>query len=425
MRRKMMAEPQCSTVRDVIADYSEKKMALVKEFQRREVWPSSVCNKFIESVSEGTAVSSIIVADIETGMEASEALGDIVGLEKYQKLWDDGKRTVNEDGQNRLRKALIRFVDNEITFSGILYDLNHEPKEFVNVKFEKLPESFQHAFLNSHVVVVTIKNAPFRKLPDIFRKLNSGCALTRMEIRQSLQTPISGWLRKHSEGTFKEMWPRIQGCTEQKILRMQDIEWLTQLVMALNPHTNNKDLKDPDMDWFYEIGENRPMNSVNEYDASELLRATSIMETVKTTIELQEYTPPSKSIPKRTFWALVLAAEYLYDNNTKYKINSHGQFYKDVYRLDAQLETSSSAQQHIDIQTAKNNSANAHMDEDEIKAAFAPDKNYYWSNCRYMTDSKPRTNRKNVLIDEIVKGIKSGEISSIVPPAISTSAVAK
>ena len=149
------------------------------------------------------------------------------------------------------------------------------------------------------------------------------------------------------------------------------------------------------------------------------------METVKTTIELQEYTPPSKSIPKWTFWALVLAAEYLYDNNTKYKINSHGQFYKDVYRLDAQLETSSSAQQHIDIQTAKNNSANAHMDEDEIKAAFAPDKNYYWSNCRYMTDSNPRTNRKNVLIDEIVKGIQTGDISSIVPPTISTSAVAK
>ena len=425
MRRKITAEPQCVTVRDVIADYSERRMALVEEFQRREVWPANVCNKFIESVSEGTAVSSIIVADIETGMEASEAHGDIVGLEKYRKLWDSEKRTVNEDGQNRLRKALIRFVGNEITFSGILYDLNHEPKEFTNVKFEKLPASFQHAFLNSHIVVVTIKNAPFRKLPDIFRKLNSGCPLTRMEIRQSLQTPISGWLRQHCEGTFKDMWPRIQGCTKQKILRMQDIEWLTQLVMSLNAHTNNKDLKDADMDWFYEIGENRPMSTVAEYDQSQLARAISILEKVKTTIELQEYTPPSKAVPKRTFWALVLAAEYLYDHNTKYKINGFDQFYKDVYRLDAHLEVSSSAQQHADIQTAKSNPNNAHLDEDEIKAQFAPDKNYYWSNCRYMTDSNPRANRKSLFIDELVKGIQSGDISSVVPATIPTPAAAK
>ena len=75
MIRKITSDPQNVTVRDVIEDYNEK-MAIVKDFQRRQVWKKQTINEYIESVSEGIAVSGVIVADINSGIEASEACGD-------------------------------------------------------------------------------------------------------------------------------------------------------------------------------------------------------------------------------------------------------------------------------------------------------------------------------------------------------------
>ena len=151
--RKITNTAQNVSVQDVVNDYNENKMAVVKDFQRREVWQKKTVNEYIESVSEGTAVSGIIVADINSGIEASDAHGDERGAARYRDLKNDGKLTVNEDGQNRLRKGLMAFVNNETTFTGTLYDLNYAPRQFVNIKFEKLPVDFQQAFLHSTVLI--------------------------------------------------------------------------------------------------------------------------------------------------------------------------------------------------------------------------------------------------------------------------------
>ena len=74
--RKITNTAQNVSVQDVVNDYNENKMAVVKDFQRREVWQKKTVNEYIESVSEGTAVSGIIVADINSGIEASDAHGD-------------------------------------------------------------------------------------------------------------------------------------------------------------------------------------------------------------------------------------------------------------------------------------------------------------------------------------------------------------
>ena len=60
--RKITKTAQNVSVQDVVNDYNDKKMAIVKDFQRRVVWQRDTANKYIESVSKGTAVSGIIVA---------------------------------------------------------------------------------------------------------------------------------------------------------------------------------------------------------------------------------------------------------------------------------------------------------------------------------------------------------------------------
>ena len=413
MIRKITNDAQNVTVRDVVADYNEKRMAVVKDFQRREVWQKKTVNEYIESVSEGTAVSGIIVADIESGIEASKATGDLRGTERYRNLYDEGKRTVNEDGQNRLRKGLMAFVNNETTFTGTLYDLEYRARQFVNVKFEKLPVSFQHAFLSSTVLIVTIRNAPFRKLPAIFRKLNAGDPLNRTESRQSFQSDISDWIRDYCEGTFVDMWPRFSGCSEQSICRMRDIEWFTQAFMTCNVHTKERFFRDDDMDWFFEIGEGKPMSKVEEYDHDECRRFISILETIHITVQQQQAVPASKRIPQRTFWALLAVAEHFYDSNGKYTIHSYDQFYRDVQGIDSRLVNDSKHAQSSDLKAAQKD--NPHLDDDEI-SKLAPDNDYYWSQCRRMEAPTHRNNRKSTLIDEVGAQIRAGNFPSILAP---------
>jgi hypothetical protein len=411
--RKITKTAQNVSVQDVVNDYNDKKMAIVKDFQRRVVWQRDTANKYIESVSKGTAVSGIIVADIESGIEASDAHSDIRGAERYRKLKSEGKLTVNEDGQNRLRKGLMGFVNNETTFTGTLYDLNYQPQQFTNIKFEKLPPSFQQAFLHSTVIIVTVRNAPFKELPSIFRDLNAGDPLNRTENRQSYQTDISIWIRKYCEGTFSNIWSRFSGCSEQSILRMRDIEWFTQAFMSINEHTKSRFFRDADMDWFYQIGENRAMSKVPEYDDAEQRKFISIMETIKNTVEQQQAVPASKTIPQRTFWAMLFVAEYFYDCNGKYVIHSYDQFYRDVHSIDARLVNDSKHDQSSDLKLARAN--NPHLDDADI-SAMAPDSDYYWYQCRRMVNPTRRDTRKDTLIAEVKKAISSGKFTSINAP---------
>tara|TARA_B100001123_G_scaffold74689_5_gene84315 strand:+ start:43107 stop:44369 length:1263 start_codon:yes stop_codon:yes gene_type:complete len=413
-KRKITCDPQNIAVRDVVRDYDAKRMAIVKDFQRRLVWKKKTIDQYIESVSEGTAVSGIIVADIESGTAASKTIGDLRGIKRYEKFYNEGKRTINEDGQNRLRKGLIQFVNNDITFTGTLYDLEYKPREFVNIKFEKLPKEFQHAFLSSTVLVVTIKNAPFRKLPAIFRKLNAGNALNRTEIRQSFQTEIANWMRKHCEGQFVEMWPRFTGCSRDKILRMRDIEWMTQAFLTCNSYTKNRNFGNDDMDWFFKIGEEKPMSKVQEYDIAERQRFITILETVHSTVQQQQAVPASKTIPQRTFWALLMVAEYFYDSNGKYKIHSYDQFYRDVYGIDSRLVTDSKILQSQDIKSARAN--HPHLSDDEITKELAPDNNYYWRQTNRTQSGHFRALRRDTLIAEVNQSIKAGIFTSISAP---------
>jgi hypothetical protein len=413
MIRKITNSPDNVSVQDVVNDYNDKKMAVVKDFQRREVWQKKTVNEYIESVSEGTAVSGIIVADIVSGIEASIAHGDLRGAERYKKLHSEGKLTVNEDGQNRVKKGLMAFVNNETTFTGTLYDLSHKPRQFVNTKFEKLPVDFQQAFLYSTVLIVTVKNAPFRRLPAIFRKLNAGDSLNRTEMRQSYQTDISNWIRNYCEGTYAEMWPRFSGCGDQMIRRMRDIEWMTQAFMSCNKHTKDRFFRDDDMDWFYKIGEDKPMSKVPEYDKAERQRFISILEIIRNTVEQQQTVPASKRIPQRTFWAMLNVAEYFYDSNGAYTIHSYDQFYQDVQGIDAMLVMNSKHQQSTDLKNAQAN--NPHLDSDEI-SKMHPDNDYYCGQCRRMEIPVHRNNRKNTLIDEVKDAIANGTFYSVVAP---------
>ena len=117
---------------------------------------------------------------------------------------------------------------------------------------------------------------------------------------------------------------------------------MSQIVLTLNTHTKDRFFRDDDLDWFYNLGENKVHSSVAEYDPSELDRAEAIVEIARKTIDLQQKVTESKNVPQKTFWALLTLAEYIYDNG--YLITSYDQLYQDIYRIDSRLDSDSKIQ---------------------------------------------------------------------------------
>ena len=86
IKSKISCVPSSMTVLDMIQQFDEKKMAILKAFQRRLVWTPHEKNAFLASVSQGMCASGVVVADIDTGIEACQRIGDVEGEKEYQKL---------------------------------------------------------------------------------------------------------------------------------------------------------------------------------------------------------------------------------------------------------------------------------------------------------------------------------------------------
>jgi hypothetical protein len=399
IKSKISCVPSSMTVLDMIQQFDEKKMAILKAFQRRLVWTPHEKNAFLASVSQGMCASGVVVADIDTGIEACQRIGDVEGEKEYQKLHADGNRTVSEDGMQRL-STLIAFVNNEITLTGILHDLDHQPRQFENKKFESLPKDFQKAFLYSTLVVVTVKNAPWSALPEIFISLNSGCPLNSTEKRTAMQTPISQWIRTHAENTFGNMWGRFTGMGHQNIRRMKDVQLLTQAVMVLNRKTTNLNINDPQLDAFYRVGVGRQLKDVDEYDTSELNRAKSVLSEMSKAVAQQKRVPASKSIPAKTFWAMLWVFEMIHDEG--YDVLDYAQLYDDIYTTDVQLESASKIQQAKDITRYQSQG----YSDDDVDA-LTKDSKYYWRWINRTTDCDPRQRRQRALLKKFNERLDS------------------
>ena len=69
--------PEVYTVEELVRQFDKKtKMKVDKKFQRRAIWNAELKRRYYESVGANAACSSIVVADIRSGLEASKQKGD-------------------------------------------------------------------------------------------------------------------------------------------------------------------------------------------------------------------------------------------------------------------------------------------------------------------------------------------------------------
>ena len=144
------------TVYDVLRRIRRNQYIINPDFQRDFVWDESKQSKLIESVLMRIPLPVFYFAEDEDG------------------------RMVVVDGLQRL-STFRRFVD-----GGSRLRLDGQP-ELNWKRFADLPPRFQNRIDDCNLIIYTIdSDVPERAKLDIFERVNSGVALTRQQMRNSL-----------------------------------------------------------------------------------------------------------------------------------------------------------------------------------------------------------------------------------------------
>jgi len=402
MKNLYKITPEVYTVEELVKQFDkETKMKVDKKFQRRVVWDSKQKNRYYESVGRSAAASSLVVADIRSGLEASKRIGDTKGEEEYSILWQSGRgfTTISLDGQNRIA-SLWDLVNNKHTFTGRLFDLDGKPVNINNKKFKDWPADVRNQFKKSNILVTVIKGAPYCELPRLFLDLNDGEPLNRTEKRNSFPSPIAETIRELAEGSTKDFWKEVS-TVHRKIDRMADIETLTKIIMHLNSYTREWSLRDDNMDKFYKLGMDAntgtalDRKNVKEYADSELDHAISVFKLVRSICTQRQGRWKKDPIAYKTLWAVIFACEHIKAHG--HVVLDPGRFYDKVSEIDEFKRVQSRTQQDVDRKTQmkKHN-----LSEEEADKA-CPDSDYYWKWQKSSDDPHRRRQRSRDLRQEL------------------------
>ena len=326
-------------------------------FQRRHVWTEKQKNDYIINIFKGLNATPIVLADITSGILASDSLGRMRYEEAQRLTTMEGLTTntkVSMDGSNRSR-IQEDFMTNKFEITGTVADIDGAEYEIKDSFFKDLPEKLQTTFKCRDVQVTTYKNLPYSKLPSVFRHLNEGCPLSDAEYRNSIQSPIAQWVR--------DVALKIEPLLKTVILpnkypRMEDYEevaaWCAYLCDGRYNINNNPSLerkmktapvRKNYKDRLYKIGEGHGgfyNKSKNQYPSSPyieeqmdkvegiLVMASKIIEYANEEIinsfnESVANTKSRRSVQKPNEWSpvqfekriynlLVFTCEWMYDN---------------------------------------------------------------------------------------------------------------
>jgi hypothetical protein len=166
------------SVNEVVKRINSKRYQMDPDFQRAFVWPIEKQSKLIESCLMRIPLPVFYVAEATDG------------------------RIVVVDGLQRLT-TLQRYLDNAFPLTGLVED-KKPPKNhpLEGKRFKDLPINLKERIEDTPLIFYILDSkAPERARLDIFDRVNSGVALSRQQMRNSLYNgPATRWLRSAAEG---------------------------------------------------------------------------------------------------------------------------------------------------------------------------------------------------------------------------------
>ena len=148
------------------------------------------------------------------------------------------------DGQQRIR-AVLGFIAGDYEIS------EDESTKWATFSFEDLSEEDRINFFSYKFVVRSLPDISDEEIRSIFQRINkNNVALNQQELRQS--TYSGKFIQAMNRVSNKEYWKDLGLFSAEKVRRMLDVEYISELAIAvLNGNQNKKDK----LDYYYALYE--------------------------------------------------------------------------------------------------------------------------------------------------------------------------
>jgi hypothetical protein len=181
-------------------------------FQRKPVWVTKQKSYLIDTILNGFPIPEIYIQ--ERVNSSGESVHIIV------------------DGQQRIR-SILEFIEGAFSM-----DPKDSP-EFPDMTFEDLSEEQRKRFFQYKFVIRSLPDLPDTDLREIFRRINTNVvSLNAQELRQAIYW--GPFISTMNELSDIPAWGEIGLFTPNDIRRMLDVEYISELAVALLHGYQNK-----------------------------------------------------------------------------------------------------------------------------------------------------------------------------------------
>lgn len=204
--------------------YDEGTLEMHPPFQRNPVWTDKQSSFLIDSILKGYPIPEVYL------QEKVDAAGKTV--------------TVVVDGQQRIN-SFLRFISGDFSID------ESQSTRWGGMSFEDLSEEEKIAFFKYKFVIRVLPDIGEDEIRNIFQRINqNNVALNQQELRQS--TYRGEFIQSMNFIADKSYWDDIGIFTPQRVRRMLDVEYVSELAVAYINGIQNKKTK---LDYYYALYE--------------------------------------------------------------------------------------------------------------------------------------------------------------------------
>ncbi|MFZ3078236.1 MAG: DUF262 domain-containing protein [Bellilinea sp.] len=194
-------------ISDFLDWYSEKRLILNPDFQRRSVWTPDARTFLIDTILRQLPIPKIYMRttiDVLTKKSIREVV----------------------DGQQRLR-AIIDFSDDK-------FRLGKRANEFVGLQFSTLNQEQKEVFLSYAIAVDQLLNATDEDVLEVFARLNSySVSLNDAEKRHARYQGDFKWAVYETSKNWKILWEKLGILSVRQRVRMLDDQLTAEMYGVL------------------------------------------------------------------------------------------------------------------------------------------------------------------------------------------------
>lgn len=204
--------------------HDEGSLEMHPPFQRNPVWTDKQRSFLMDTILRGYPIPEVYL---------------------QEKMDADGKAiTVVVDGQQRIG-AFLRFIAGDFSID------ESQSTKWGGMSFSDLSEAEKISFYKYKFVIRVLPDVDDEEIRNIFRRINqNNVALNEQELRQS--TYRGDFIQSMNAIADRVYWDDLALFSPQKVRRMKDVEFISELSIAYLNGLQNKKAK---LDYFYALYE--------------------------------------------------------------------------------------------------------------------------------------------------------------------------